>query len=301
MRDQLRRLVESRGFQYTISMVILVNAVALGLATSPWLDDLTGVLTSVDKVAVGIFVVELLAKLYVYRWRFFRDPWNCFDLVVVAVALVPATGPFSVVRSLRLLRMLRLISTVPSMRRVVSTLLAAMPGVASIVGLLVLLIYVAAVMGTTLFGAQSPDHFGDLGQSLWTLFQVMTGEAWPDVAADVMDEQPMAWVFFLIYILISTFVVLNLFLAVIVSAMESVRDDGADPPHTPDTVAILAELGSLRQEVSALRRQLGAEPEAEPAAEPAPGPGPESGPESALEPAPGPDGPERPATRAGRT
>lgn len=276
MRDRLRRLVESRGFQFSITVVIVVNAVTLGLATSRRLDDqLGGVLDAVDVVALGIFVVELLAKLYVYRGRFFRDPWNCFDFAVVAVALVPASGPFSVVRSLRLLRMLRLVSVIPSMRRVVSTLLAAIPGVASIVGLLVLMIYVSAVMGTTLFGAASPQHFGDLGQSLWTLFQVMTGEAWPDVAADVMAEQPMAWVFFLIFILISTFVVLNLFLAVIVSAMDSVRDAEDGAQQAADTAAILTEIGSLRREVTALRRQLGS--------------------------AQGPDGPERPATRAGRT
>lgn len=289
MRDRLRRLVESRGFQRTITVVIVVNAITLGLATSQGLDDrVGGLLSAIDKIALGIFVAELLTKLYVYRWRFFRDPWNCFDFLVVGVALVPATGPFSVVRSLRLLRILRLVSMIPSMRRVVSTLLAAIPGVVSIVGLLVLLVYVSGVMGTTLFGEASPDHFGDLGKSLWTLFQVTTGEAWPDVAADVMDEQPMAWVFFLIFILISTFVVLNLFLAVIVSAMESVREDEDGAQAAAGTSAVLTEIASLRHELVALRRRLESDP--------APGSGPEPAP-----PGPEPDNPDRPATRARRT
>lgn len=265
LRDRLRLVVEARAFQHTITTVIVGNAVVLGLATAPALTDrFGGLLTGLDRLALAIFVVELLAKLYVYRGRFFRDPWNVFDFLVVGVAVVPAAGPFTVLRTLRLLRMLRLISVIPSMRRVVSTLLSAIPGVASILGLLVLLIYVAAVMGTTLFREAAPTHFGNLGRSLWTLFQVMTGEAWPDVAADVMDEQPMAWIFFLIFILISTFIVLNLFLAVIVNAMESVRDSENDSQQAADTATILGELGALRQELGALRRRLESDPTPDP-------------------------------------
>lgn len=259
VRDRVTHLVEARAFQNTIITVIVVNAITLGAATSDRLTDrFGGLLDALDRIALAIFVVELLLKLYAYRWRFFQDPWNVFDFLVVGVALVPAAGAFTVLRSLRLLRILRLVSAVPSMRRVVSTLLAAIPGVASIVGLLVLVIYVAAVMGTTLFGEDSPQHFGDLGQSLWTLFQVMTGEAWPDIAEDVREHQPTAWIFFLIFILISTFVVLNLFLAVVVSAMESVRDDEEEKRELAQTARILAEIGTLREEMVALRRQLDA-------------------------------------------
>jgi voltage-gated sodium channel len=261
VRKKLQRVVEARAFQHTITTVIVVNAATLGAATSArWTDRFGELLGVLDTTALGVFVVEMLAKLYVYRLRFFRDPWNCFDLSVVGVALLPAAGAFSVLRALRVLRMLRLISAVPSMRRVVSTLLAAIPGVASILGLLVLMVYVSAVLGTTLFAEASPRYFGDLGRSLWTLFQVMTGEAWPDVAADVMDEQPWAWAFFLVFILVSTFVVLNLFLAVMVSAMEAVRDSEGDAAHAAETSVILTEIAALRQEVVALREQLGSVP-----------------------------------------
>jgi|SRR5690606_35315788 len=220
----MRQLLERRGFQRTITAVIVFNAITLGAETSTRLVAAYGpLLTTLDRIALSIFVLELLAKLYVYRWRFFRDPWNCFDLAVVGIALVPATGMFAVLRTLRVLRALRLVSQIPSMRNVVNALLAAIPGVASIVGLLVLVIYVAAVMATKMFGEVAPEYFGDLGASLWTLFQVMTGESWPDVADAVMAAQPAAWLFFLLFILISSFVVLNLFLAVMVSAMENVR------------------------------------------------------------------------------
>jgi voltage-gated sodium channel len=267
MREKVRHLVETRRFQHAILAIILVNAVTLGAETSESLARGTGgLLAYVDRVALGIFVVELLLKFYAYRLRFFRDPWNCFDFAVVSVALVPAAGPFAVLRALRVLRVLRLISVVPSMRRVVATLLAAIPGVSSIIGLLALVVYVAAVMATKLFGEVTPQYFGDLGRSLWTLFQVMTGESWPEVADEVMRHQPMAWVFFLIYILICTFVVLNLFLAVVVNAMDAVRANEAlvdrvepaaapAPPFDRDP-AVRTELAALRREIIALRHEL---------------------------------------------
>jgi voltage-gated sodium channel len=262
-RSRVRHLVEDRRFQRTITVVILVNAVTLGAGTSPRLVTATGgLLTHLDRLALGIFVVELALKLFAYGWRFFRDPWNCFDAVVVGISLPPATGALSVLRALRVLRILRLISAVPSMRRVVETLIAALPGVSAIVGLLVLVVYVAAVLGTHLFAEAAPQYFGDLGRSLWSLFQVTTGEAWPDIAAAVMEHQPMAWVFFLVFILVSTFVVLNLFLAVVVNAMESVREqEEAARPSAPaattgDPASVQAELAALRQEIAALRAEL---------------------------------------------
>jgi voltage-gated sodium channel len=260
VREKVRRLVEARGFQHTIMAVIVINAAMLGAATSPHLSDgVRELFDTLDRVTLAIFVLELLLKLYAYRLRFFRDPWNVFDLLVVAVALVPAASGFSVLRALRLLRMLRLISMIPSMRRVVATLLAAMPGAASIVGLLALVVYVSAVLGTTLFGPKAPQHFGELDTSLWTLFQTLTGEAWPEIADDVMAEYPMSWIFFLIFIMISTFVVLNLFLAVIVGAMESVRDaeEAEMEAALEETEAdIKAELAAMRQEIRALHELL---------------------------------------------
>ncbi|WP_317496082.1 ion transporter [Haloechinothrix sp. LS1_15] len=203
-RNLIRRFVEHHRFQRFIIAVIVANAITLALETSPTLVAEYGTpLRTLDTIALSIFVVELLFKLGVYRWQFFRDPWNVFDFVIVSIALIPASGPFAVLRTLRILRVLRLVSAVPAMRRVVSGLLAAVPGMASIAALLALIIFVAGVMTTKLFGEISPQHFGHLGRSLFTLFQVMTGEGWPQVARTVMDEAPAAWVFFVIYILVS--------------------------------------------------------------------------------------------------
>jgi voltage-gated sodium channel len=267
-RDRVRALVEDKRFQKFIIWVIVANAVTLGLETSgPVVAEFGGALHVADRVMLGIFVVELALRLYAAGWRFFTDSWNVFDFVIVSISLIPATGPFSVLRALRVLRVLRLISAVPAMRRVVSGLLAAVPGMASIGALLGLVIYVAGVMATKLFSGISPEYFGDLGTTLFTLFQTMTGEAWPDVAREVMAQAPMAWVFFVVYILVSSFAVLNMFIAVIVSGMEKeVTDDlvRAEDQHAADQAAsdkqLLDEMRALRAEIAELRAERAAEP-----------------------------------------
>lgn len=260
-REQVAKFVENRHCQNFIIAVIIFNAATLALETTPGMSQGNErALHTLDYVALSIFVLELLAKLYACRGRFFGDSWNIFDLLVIGIALVPAAGPFAVLRALRVLRVLRLVSKIPSMRKVVSGLLAAIPGMASIAALLGLIIFVAAVMATKLFGAISPADFGDLGTSLFTLFQVMTGEAWPDIAKSIMVEAPMAWVFFVVYILVSSFAVLNLFIAVVVSGMESelredLREEEAKQREQQSVVnaEILDELRALRAEVALLR------------------------------------------------
>ncbi|MFI6868895.1 ion transporter [Nocardia sp. NPDC050406] len=260
-RERVRILVESPRCQRFIIAVILINAVALGAETSDALMAAAGgFIRLLDATALLIFLVEILLKLYAHRWAYFRDPWNCFDFVVVGVALVPATGALSVLRAFRILRILRLVSATPSMRKVVTRLLAALPGMGAILGLLALVLYVAAVLATKLFGPVTPDYFGSLGTSMWTLFQVMTGEAWPDIAREVMAEKPLAWIFFLTYILVSSFVVLNLFLAVMVNAAEDAREDEhrerqeqENQQETAFYATILDELVALRTELHSLR------------------------------------------------
>jgi voltage-gated sodium channel len=263
MKDRARELVEHKNFQRFVIVVIVVNAVTLGLETSQRMMASYGdLLHGLDRLALAVFVAELGLRFYVYGWRFFRDPWNVFDLLVVGIAVIPASGPLSVLRTMRILRVLRLISAVPSMRRVVTGLLAAVPGMASVASLLALVIFVAGVMATKLFGDIAPLYFGDLGTSLFTLFQIMTGEAWPDVARQVMAGAPLAWIFFVIYILISSFAVLNLFIAVVVSGMEDqvtadlaeAEERNAAAQARSDAV-LLDEVRALRAEVAELRAE----------------------------------------------
>ena len=257
MRQRLKALTESAWFDRTITFIILVNAISLGLETSPALMGRFGaLLRAVDTAALAVFVLELLARMYVHRGRFFHDPWRVFDFFVVGIALMPAAGAFAVLRALRVLRVLRIMSLVPSMRRVVSALLAAIPGMASIIGLMVLVLYVSAVLSTKLFHQIAPEYFGDFGTSMFTLFQVMTVEGWPDIARSVMAQAPYAWLFFVVYLLVATFMVLNLFIAVVVNAMQAKVSEDLKDEGEANTKLILDEIRALRREVDALRQRM---------------------------------------------
>lgn len=260
-RTAVRSFVENPRFQHLVIGVIVVNAITLGLQTSRSMLAAHGdLLDLADQAALTFFVVELGLRLYAYGKDFFRDPWSLFDLVVVGIALIPATGPFAVLRTLRVLRVLRLFTAIPAMRRVVGGLLSSLPGMASIVVLLGLVLYVAGVLATTLFGSVRPDVFGSLDASLFMLFQVMIGETGMEVAKDLMAAEPLAWIFFVVYIVVSSFAVLNLFIGVIVSSVESefTRDQFAaeeqrDAEEAVVIETVLDELRILRAEIAALR------------------------------------------------
>jgi len=257
-RRRLQRLIEQPAVQRSILLLIVINAVILGMQTSPALVASWGELLRVlDMLILGVFVVEIAARIYVHRAAFFRDPWSLFDFAVVAIALVPASGPFSVLRALRVLRVMRMVTMVPSMRRVVGALLSAIPGLGSIAMVLALVFYVSAVIATGLFGADFPEWFGNLGRSVYTLFQVMTLESWSmGIVRPLMDVFPHAWVFFIPFILIATFTMLNLFIAIIVNAMQTVTD--AEHEATQASIEAAREHieADLHEEVRALRGEI---------------------------------------------
>jgi voltage-gated sodium channel len=240
--------------------LIIVNAITLGLETSPAVMEQAGrLLRVIDQAILAIFVVELLARIAMHRLSFFRDPWSLFDLFVVAVALVPATGSLSVLRALRILRVLRLITVLPSLKRVVGGLVRAMPGMGSILLLLCLIFYVFSVMGAKLFGPTHPELFGGLGQTAYTLFQVMTFDDWSaGVVKPLMAEHPYAWFFFIVFILVSTFMALNLFIGVVVGALDA--ETAADAPKLTHPAGseqqVLEELRALRAEVMVLQAEI---------------------------------------------
>lgn len=256
----LNALVESARFQNFIIAVIVVNAITLGLETSPSVMAAAGgLLLVLDRLALAIFVVEIVLKLIVYRHNFFRSGWNVFDFLIVGVTLLPVGEGVSVLRALRILRALRLISVVPSMRKVVNALLRAIPGMSSVLTLLLLVFYVSAVMATKLFAGDFPEWFGSIGASFYTLFQVMTLESWSmGIVRPVMEVHPLAWLFFVVFILTTTFAVLNLFIAIVVDAMNT--SDHAEQEETRELVAseheqVMAELRSLREELAELRAE----------------------------------------------
>lgn len=261
MIAKLQNTLESRTFEWVITALILVNAVILGLETSPAIMATWGpLLTWLDQALLTVFVAELAMKLVVYRGKFFQSGWNIFDFIIIAIALVPASGPLSVLRALRVLRVLRLITIIPSLKRVVGAMLSALPGMGSIIVLLVLVFYVSGVMATKLFAATEPEAFGDLGRSLYTLFQLMTLDGWSgEIVKPVLENHPFAMLFFLPFILFSAFVVLNLFIGVVVGAMQDEAQDvvaTAALSAQAREEALLNEMRALRGEVEALREGM---------------------------------------------
>lgn len=247
--------------QRTLLSLILINAAILGLETSAMVMAVAGgPLILLDKLILAVFVVEIALRIYAHRLAFFKDGWSLFDFIVVGIALLPASGPFAVLRALRVLRVLRVLTFVPSMRKIVGALIQSLNGMLSIAMVLALVYYVAAVMVTKLFGGAFPHWFGSLGASLYTLFQVMTLESWSmGIARPVMEQFPYAWAFFVPFILIATFTMLNLFIAVIVNAVQSMHDEEHKEEHDAKQATqqqLLVQMQQLQQELLQLRTEL---------------------------------------------
>ena len=227
MRQSIAKYLESTVFQNGIIAVIIFNAILLGLETSDSIMGTFGtVIKTLDTLCLIIFVIEIAAKLFVHRFAFFKNGWNIFDFVIVGIALIPGAQGLSVLRALRILRVLRVISAAPSLRRVVEGFITALPGMGSVFLLMGMMFYIGAVMATKLFGDTFPEWFGTLGKSGYSLFQIMTLESWSmGIVRPVMEVYPYAWAFFVPFILVTTFAVVNLLVGLIVNSMSDAHSE----------------------------------------------------------------------------
>jgi voltage-gated sodium channel len=253
LRATLAKLVDHPRTATIITAVIIFNAIILGLETSQSaMANYSGLIKTLDTLCLTIFVVELLAKLVAHGPRFFRSGWNIFDFVIIAISLIPAGQGFSAMRALRILRVLRVISVAPSLRRVVEGLITAMPGMGSVFMLMGLIFYIGAVIATKLFADAFPQWFGSLGASAYTLFQIMTLESWSmGIVRPVMEVYPYAWAFFLPFILVTTFAVVNLLVGLVVNSMQ-------DAHHTEDIANTDAYRDDVKARLDAIDKKLDA-------------------------------------------
>ena len=242
----LQTILESAGVRKFITAVILFNAVILGLETSDMAIAKVGLLIGfLDRICLAIFVVELVLKLLVYRLRFFRDGWNIFDFVIVAVSLVPAA------QSLSVLRILRVVSVAPRLRRVVEGFITALPGMASVFLLMGIIFYIGSVISTQLFSTDFPKWFGSLAQSAYSLFQIMTLESWSmGIVRPVMEVYPYAWAFFVPFIMVTTFAVVNLLVGLIVNSMQDAHSEEADQKTDTYRDEVLARLKAIEERMA---------------------------------------------------
>lgn len=260
---QLGQAVEGRKFQNFIVALIVINAVVLGLETWEAAVVRAGpLLAFIDHAILGVFVFEMIVKLATQRLSFFRSGWNVFDFVIVLISAISLGSGFAILRSLRILRILRLISVVPQMRLVVEALIKALPGMGSILGVLILIYYVSAVLAVKLFGGAYPELFGSIGKAMYTLFRTMTLDDWSsEVAEPIMQAFPWAWTFFVTFIILTTFAILNVFIAIVVNALHELTEEelteigeAIERAEEKELDIIMGELRSIRAEIEALRQ-----------------------------------------------
>ena len=258
VHNLLKNFIESRFINIFITLVILINAITLGLETSEELvSEIGNMLIYVDKIALSIFVIELLIKLFVYRLSFFKSGWNVFDFTIVTIALIPTSGPLSILRAFRIFRALRLLSMVPSMKKVIQAMFYAIPGIASVGTIIVLIFYISAVLVTNFFGNKFEDWFGSIGESMYSLFQIMTLESWSmGIVRPVMEEYPYAWAFFVPFILVTTFAVLNLFIGIIVDAMQHQTNEDENKSNQNSKLNLEKKILSIENEIKEIKEIL---------------------------------------------
>ena len=251
--NKLERFFESHKGHEVLGILVILNALIWGIEgmvlfkTSPLLP----VIHFIDKIILGIFVVELLTRIYASGLRFFKHGWNLFDAGVILIALTPSGGPLSVLRALRVLRVMRLISLFPRLKTVVQATCHAIPGILSVAVILLLSFYVASIIAFNLF-ADDSEHFGTLSRTMFTLFQLMLGDDWGNIVRNLLKTHPYCYLYFIPFMLLITFTVLNLFFGLIVDSMQNAAEaEDKELQTEPDP------LTSLQADIQDLKKQIG--------------------------------------------
>jgi len=265
IRKKLYNFFESHLFQKIIVSIIVLNAVLIGLETSEtYMQAFGHIIDNLDLIILGVFIVEFILKLYAYRVKFFHSVWNIFDASIVIISIIPAAGSFTVFRALRIIRTLRLLKNVPKLKIIIESLLLAVPSIGWIMVLLMIIFYVFAVIGTNLFGANYPELFGSLGDSFFTLFQIMTLESWASaIARPIMETNSILTViYFVTFILLATYTTLNIFIAIVVNTMNELhhKDIMEEEAQLKSFIVnnneqVLKKLDELSKEVNQLKKR----------------------------------------------
>ncbi|MEA2099812.1 MAG: ion transporter [Campylobacterota bacterium] len=261
MYTRVEKLVESSNFQNFIIGLIVLNGITMGFETSKEIAlNYHTFFSLFDTFVITIFTIEIILRIYVHRVSFFKNGWSLFDFSIVLISLVPASAGFEILRILRVLRLLRIVTVVPQMRKIVTALANVIPGMASVGFLLLLLFYISAIMATQLYSETFPQWFGSLSESFYTLFQIMTLESWSmGIVRPIMEVHPNAWVFFIPFIFIVTFIMINLIIAIVVDAMSELtakEEENLSLEINSSTKSTNDELQKLHLEIAELKKLI---------------------------------------------
>lgn len=257
LRHKIGRLVSSRRFNHIITGLIIINAILIGIETYPTIyDNYRLIFITLDWLILTIFTIEIALKIFASRLEFFKNNWNNFDFIIVLGSLIFYTTPFvSVLRIFRVLRVLRAITAFPKLRRVVSALLMAIPTIMSVIVIMMIVFYVYAIIGTAFYAEVAPEYFGNLQRSFITLFQIFTLDSWASgLYRPLFSEIVSAWFYFVSFIVIATFIMINLIVGEIVNNAQKISEEiGED---TREIKADTSEIESLRADVQELKTML---------------------------------------------
>ena len=227
MARTCKRIADSGLFQGFILGVIVLNAITLGVQTYDLKDSIESLLTTLDDIFLGIFVVELIIRISAFGSRpqdFFQDGWNVFDFVVISLAFVPGVREnATLLRIVRLLRVVRVVTVLPDLRVLLRALVRSIPPILSLAVLTLMLMYVYGMVGWILFHEQAPNNWGDLGTAMLSTFTMLTLENWPKLLEQGMAIHPSSWIFFVSYVLLASFLVINILIAIIINSVEQVH------------------------------------------------------------------------------
>ncbi|MDQ6996553.1 MAG: ion transporter [Mariprofundus sp.] len=262
MQKLAQTIVAHRAFEFFIIGVILISAVLIGLESSEYLMAHFGDLIQWgNRIVLGVFIIEAALKIFAVAPKlrlYFGNGWNLFDFTIVVLALLPSTGELAMLARLaRLLRVLRLISVIPELRLIVATLMRSIPSMGNIMLLMSVIFYIYAVAGQQLFHAHDPVHWGNIGISLLTLFRIVTLEDWTDLMYTAMEISPYMWIYFVSFVMVGTFVIINLFIAVVINNLEEAKAERlAELKQTPNKKDLMRELDQTLEAMQKLRHQL---------------------------------------------
>ncbi|WP_237064246.1 MULTISPECIES: ion transporter [Microbulbifer] len=260
--DACARLVAAPLFNQVIIGLILLNGVAVGLETSAWvMERFGGFLHGINQLILVSFVLEALVKMAAHGsrpWRYFASGWNCFDFSIIVLSLVPAAGPMATLaRLVRVLRVLRLVSAFPELRLLVDTLLRSLPSMFHIALLMGIIFYIYGVAGYFLFAEIDPTHWRSLPIALLSLFRIVTFEDWTDIMYTAMEVMPWAWLYFVSFVVMGAFVMINLFIGVVLNNLEEAKLRRLDELQLPPSqTEILRELRATQEALARLQRRM---------------------------------------------
>lgn len=250
----IKNFIEHKWFERSVIWLIIFSWIIMWLETSQVISTkFWWLLAIIDIIIISLFTLEALLKIIVYKAKYFKNWWNLFDFTVVVISLIPTSGPFEILRIFRVFRLLRLITVIPSMRKIVAALLWVIPWILSVSALLMIIFYVFAILVTQLYGSAFPEWFWDLWASFYTLFQIMTLESWSMwIVRPVMEIYPYSWIVFVTFVLIATFVMVNLVIAIVVEAMNKITKD--EEEHIIDSIQTAQNV--TKQDIQQLEKQI---------------------------------------------